>query len=96
MTTIGGYVAAIGWPGAAIAIFVLIACAAVLSTVYGSKAAVRAEEAKGKNGEQLRRLAADYETLARETRDLQTVMQADLAELRQKVDSIERMMREVA
>ena len=61
-----------------------------------SKAAVRAEEAKGKNGEQLRRLAAEYETLARETRDLQTVMQADLAELRQKVDSIERMMREVA
>ena len=40
-------------------------------------------------------IAADYETLAKETRDAAKAMQSDLAELRKKVDSIEKMMREV-
>ena len=50
---------------------------------------------KGKSGEQYRALAAAYEGLAKETRDGQKAMQADLAELRKRAESIERMMREV-
>jgi hypothetical protein len=40
-------------------------------------------------------IAADYEKLAQETRDATKAMQTDLATLRAKVDSIEKMMREV-
>ncbi len=39
--------------------------------------------------------ATQYQALAQETRDLQKTMQTDLAEIRAKVESIERMMREV-
>ena len=40
-------------------------------------------------------IAADYETLAKETRYTTSAIQADLATLRKKVDSVEKMMREV-
>ncbi len=53
------------------------------------------EKEKGKYGEQYRLIAADYETLAKEMRDAATAMQADLTRLREKVESIEAMMREV-
>jgi len=46
-------------------------------------------------GGQYHLLATDYGSLAKETRDLQKAMQADLAEIRKRVESIERMMREV-
>ena len=85
----------IGWPAAIIAVFILIVVAVVLSTYFGGRAAVAGEEAKGKYGEQYRLIAADYEALAKETRDLQAAIQTDLAELRTKVESIEAMMREV-
>jgi hypothetical protein len=58
-------------------------------------AGVASEKEKGKYGEQYRLIAADYETLAKETRDAAAAMQTDLARLRDKVDSIEAMMREV-
>ncbi len=45
--------------------------------------------------EQYHALATDYESLAKETRDAQKTMPADLAEIRKRVESIERMMREV-
>jgi len=86
----------IGWPLALVAVFVLIVCAVVLSTIFGGRAAVASERVKGDAGEQYRQMAADYETLARETRDLATSIQTELAALREKVDSIEAMMREVA
>jgi hypothetical protein len=39
--------------------------------------------------------AGQYQELAQETRDLQKAIQTDLADIRVKVESIERMMREV-
>jgi len=84
-----------GWPVAIILIIVILGVVALLSTIVAGNASVAAEKAKGKNGEQYRMLAADYETLAKETRDSATAMQADLAKMREKVDSIEHMMREV-
>ena len=80
---------------AIIVIIVILGVVALLSTIVAGNASVANEEAKGKNGEQYRALAADYETLAKETRDAATAMQADLAKMREKVDSIEQMMREV-
>jgi ribosome-binding protein aMBF1 (putative translation factor) len=53
------------------------------------------EEAKGKYGEQYRMIAADYETLAKETREATQAIQSDLATMLARVDSIDRMMREV-
>ena len=86
----------IGWPLALVAVFVLIVCAVVLSTIFGGRAAVASERVKGDSGEQFRQVTADYEALARETRDLGSAIQAELVALREKIDSIEAMMREVA
>ena len=58
-------------------------------------AQVAKEEAQAKHAEQYRTLAADYETLARETRDATSALRSDLATMLERVDSIERMMREV-
>ncbi|MHB8060688.1 MAG: hypothetical protein ACYDHO_07650 [Gaiellaceae bacterium] len=84
-----------GWPEATVIVFVIIGVIAFASTLAAGKAAVWTEEAKGKYGEQYRKIAADYETLAKETRDTTSAIQADLATLREKVDSVEKMMREV-
>ena len=86
----------IGWPAAMIVVIIIIGGAALLTTYIGARAGVAAEKTKGKLADQYHELAGDYHNLAQETRDLQAAMQADLAELRQKVESIERMMREVA
>jgi len=86
----------VGWPLALVAVFVLIVCAVVLSTIFGGRAAVASERIKGDSGEQYRKLAADYEALACEARDLESAIRAELAALREKVDSIEAMMRDVA
>jgi ribosome-binding protein aMBF1 (putative translation factor) len=80
---------------AVIVIIIILGAVALFSTVAAGRASVATEEAKGKSGEQYRMLAADYETLVKETRDAATAMQSDLAKLREKVDSIEHMMREV-
>jgi predicted nucleic acid-binding Zn-ribbon protein len=40
-------------------------------------------------------LAADYEKLAKEMRDATSTIQSDLRAIRERVDSIERMMKEV-
>ena len=85
----------IGWPVAFIAVFFIIGIVAVISTIYAARAGVEAEKAKGKHEEEYRALAATYETLARETREIQASAGAELTALREKVDSIEKMMREV-
>ena len=54
------------------------------------------EEAKGKYGEQYRMLADDFEKLAGETREATLAIQTDLATMLERVDSINRMMREVS
>ena len=84
-----------GWPLAIVIAIVVIGAVAFLSTIVAGNASVAAEKAKGENGEQYRVIAADYEKLAEQTRDNVKTIQSDLATLREKVDSIERMMREV-
>ena len=85
----------IEWPLAVIVVAIVIGGVALISTVLAARAGVETEEAKGKHGEQYKMLAADYEALAKETRDTQAKMRTDLADLRAKVESIEQMMREV-
>ncbi len=84
----------IEWPAAAIIVaLVLVAGAVILGAQASrpgslSRARIAAEEAKAKN-------EAQYEALAKETRDVQAAMQADLAAVRQSVEAMEQMMREV-
>ena len=75
-----------------IVIIVIIGAVVLGSSVVAGNASVATEAEKGKNGEQYRLLAADYEILAKETRDAATAMKADLTTLREKIDSIEHMM----
>jgi|BarGraIncu01121A_1022015.scaffolds.fasta_scaffold05791_2 outer membrane murein-binding lipoprotein Lpp len=84
-----------GWPLVVVIAIVIIGAVALLSAVVAGNASVAAEKAKGEYGEQYRLIAADYEALAQETRDGARAIQADLTEMREKVDSIEHMMREV-
>jgi hypothetical protein len=85
----------IGWPLVVIIAMVVIGAAAYLSSIVAANASVAAEKEKAKGGEQFKTLAADYEKLAKETRDVQAAMAADLTDMRVKVESIEKMMREV-
>ncbi len=85
----------IGWPEALILAIIVIGVVALISTLVASRAGVDAEKAKGTSTEQYRKLVSDYEGLAKETREVQSAMKADLAELRAKVESMEHMMREV-
>ncbi len=85
----------ISWPMVVIIAIVMVGIAAVASGVIAARAEVAREEAKGKHGEQYRELAAGYESLAKEIRDAQKTMQADLAEVRKRTEAMERMMREV-
>jgi Tfp pilus assembly protein PilO len=84
------------WPVALIVIILLIMVGSAGMAYMSSKSAVAIEEAKGRNGEQYRTLAATYEELAKEMRDSTSAMQADLAAMRERVDSIDKMMREVS
>jgi ribosome-binding protein aMBF1 (putative translation factor) len=86
----------ISWPVAAIVIVVLIFLSTIVMVNISSKAEVAKEVARGRDGEQYRMLAADYEKLARETRDATAAIRSDLATMLQRVDSIDRMMREVS
>jgi hypothetical protein len=85
----------IGWPLAVVIVAIVIGGVAFLSSTVASNAAVEAEKAKAEGGEAYKTLASDYEKLAKETRDAQAAMKADLADVRAKVESIEKMMREV-
>jgi hypothetical protein len=86
----------INWPEAAIVIVLLMIVGAFVLGKSHTAAEIAREAAKGKNGDQYRILAADYEKLARETHDATLAMQSDLAAMLARVDSIERMMRDVA
>ncbi len=62
----------------------------------GANRPLQMAEVKAKGHEEYRALAEKFEALAQETRDLQAVMQADLAAVRVSVASIETMMRDVS
>jgi hypothetical protein len=86
----------IGWPAAIVLVAVIFGAVTLLATRMAAKAGIAGEETKGKYGEQYRMLADDYQKLAQETRDAQSAMQTDVASLKTAVESIEKMMREVA
>jgi uncharacterized lipoprotein YehR (DUF1307 family) len=86
----------ISWPVAIIVVFVAIMGGSAVMAYYANKSSLAIEEAKGRNGEQYRTLAATYEELAKEMRDSTSAIQADLAAMRERVDSIDKMMREVS
>ncbi len=85
----------ISWPAMWIAIVALAFIGMIAMSVISGRSEVAKEEAKGKYGEQYRMLAADYEKLAKEMRDATLTIQSDLAATRERVDSIERMMKQV-
>jgi flagellar biosynthesis/type III secretory pathway M-ring protein FliF/YscJ len=85
----------IGWPAMWIAIVALAVLGMIAISVISGRSEVAKEEAKGKYGEQYRMLAADYEKLAKEMRDVTSAIQTGLRATRERVDSIERMMKEV-
>jgi hypothetical protein len=78
----------IDWPLAMIITVLIVAVAGVYSGILNHPHDVALKTLSEK-------YASQYQALAQETRDLQKTMQTDLAELRAKVESIERMMREV-
>jgi hypothetical protein len=85
----------IGWPLVVIFAIIMVSVVAVISAAIAGRAAMNSVAQEGKSDEHYRTLAADYEGLAKQTRDVQNAMQADLADLRKRMESIERMMREV-
>ena len=95
----------ISWPVAAIVVALVIIIGMIIMGTLSSRpgslsrsrisAQVAKEEVQAQHAEQYRTLAADYETLAREMRDATSAIQSDLATMLERVDSIERMMREV-
>ncbi len=56
---------------------------------------IKLAEIKASGNEKFEALSAEYSKLARETREAQAAMQADLAAVRSSVESIEQMMRDV-
>jgi hypothetical protein len=78
----------IDWPLAMIITVLIVAVAGVSSGILNHPHDVALKTLSEK-------YASQYQALAQETRDLQKGMQIDLAEMRAKVESIERMMREV-
>jgi uncharacterized protein Yka (UPF0111/DUF47 family) len=78
----------IDWPLAMIITVLIVAVAGVSSGILNHPHDVALKTLSEK-------YASQYQALAQETRDLQKGMQTDLAEMRAKVESIERMMREV-
>lgn len=84
------------WSVALIVMVVLIFLGTILLALIDIRGKVAQEEAKGKYGEQYRMLADDYEKLAKEMRDSTSAIQSDLATMLERVDSIDRMMREVS
>lgn len=86
----------ITWPVAIIVIFVAVMVGSAAMAWMSGRSSLAIEEAKGRNGEQYRALAANYEELAKEMRDATSAIQVDLAAMRERVDSIDKMMREVS
>ncbi len=78
----------IDWPLAMIITVLIVAVAGVSSGILNHPHDVALKTLSEK-------YASQYQALAQETRDLQKGMQTDLADMRAKVESIERMMREV-
>ena len=86
----------LGWPEAVLIMFVILAVGVALGGPTRRRHALELAEIKAKEHEQYQALAEKFEGLARDTRDAQAAMQADLAAVRVSVQAIETMMRDVS
>lgn len=84
------------WPAVVLIMFVILAVGVALGGPTRRRHALELAEIKAKGHEEYQALAERCEELAKETRDAQTAMQADLAAVRVTVQSIETMMRDVS
>ena len=84
------------WPLAMVTSVVIVMLVGSLGTPATRRHKIKVEELRAKGNEEYRALADKYEALAKQSNDTLVTMQADCATLRQTVDSIERMMREVS
>lgn len=84
------------WPAAILIMFVILSVGVALGGPTRRRHALQLAEVKAKGHEEYQALAERFEGLARETRNTQAAMQADLAAVRASVASIETMMREVS
>jgi len=80
--------------GFVITILVFFAAASLGLPSY-RRQQLKLAEIKSHSGEKFEALNAEYTKLAQETREAQTAMKADLAAIRESVESIEQMMRDV-
>ncbi|MBN2256274.1 MAG: hypothetical protein JW704_00330 [Anaerolineaceae bacterium] len=85
----------IEWPVAIIIIVLIAAIGGVGPELVTRKSKNTHDAIEAEFGRQYQDMAQNYESLAQELREGQAKMQSDLAELRKKVDSMERMLKEV-
>jgi len=86
----------LGWPEAILIMFVILAVGVALGGPTRRRHALELAEVKAKGHGEYQALAEKFEGLARDTRDTQAAMQADLAAVRVSVQAIETMMRDVS
>jgi hypothetical protein len=84
------------WPAAILIMFVILSVGVAIGGPTRRRHALQLAEIKAKGHEEYQVLAEKFEALARETRDAQAAMQADLAAVRVSVQAIETMMRDVS
>jgi hypothetical protein len=84
------------WPAALLIMFLVFVVLVAASEPTRRRHELQMAEVKAKGHEEYRALAEKFEALARETRDAQAAIQADLAAVRVSVEAIETMMREVS
>ena len=84
------------WPLAMVTSVVIVMLVGSLGTPATRRHKIQVEELRARGNEEYRALADKYEALAKQSNDALATMRADCAALRETVDSIERMMREVS
>jgi len=84
------------WPLAILIMFVILAAGVAIGGPTRRRHALELAGIKAKEHEQYQALAERFEGLAREMRDAQAAIQADLGAVRASVAAIETMMRDVS
>jgi DNA-binding protein H-NS len=89
-------VISIDWPVVVLIMFVILVGGVALGGPNRRRHELQMAEVKSKGHAEYQALAEKFESLARETREAQATMQADLAAVRVSVQAIETMMRDVS
>jgi hypothetical protein len=83
------------WAVALIILVLIVVVGAVASGIINRPHNIALKIISEKYASQYQALVSDYAALSKETKALLQAIQTDLAEMRAKVEAIERMMREV-